>query len=283
MATEGTRAAPDYVAIGHLSIDRFDGEERLGGSVLYSGVAATRLGRSAGIVTTLTSGAPPELEGILLAAATAESSTCFDHRVTSQGRSLRLASRAPSIDKAAIPAEWSGARLVHLAPIANEVPGDVASSFPRARLVVTPQGWLRRWDQAGFVRTDEAQLSRLSELAVYAVVVSIEDLNGEAEAARNLSAHIPFVALTLGAEGCRVYAGGETHELPRFPVEAVDATGAGDVFATAFFIHLDEVEDAWTAARFASVAAALSLRGKGTSTIPARAEVDEALDAWRAA
>jgi sugar/nucleoside kinase (ribokinase family) len=42
-------------------------------------------------------------------------------------------------------------------------------------------------------------------------------------------------------------------------VQAVDATGAGDTFATAFFIRLYETRDPWEAARFANLLAARSV------------------------
>jgi sugar/nucleoside kinase (ribokinase family) len=64
----------------------------------------------------------------------------------------------------------------------------------------------------------------------------------------------------------------------------VDLTGAGDVFASAFLVRLDEtaqssgVEDPWEAARFANAVASFSVEGQGISAIPSREQVDEYLD-----
>jgi len=43
--------APEFVAVGHVTLDRFGGEVRPGGAALYAAVTADRLGLSAGILT----------------------------------------------------------------------------------------------------------------------------------------------------------------------------------------------------------------------------------------
>jgi sugar/nucleoside kinase (ribokinase family) len=53
----------------------------------------------------------------------------------------------------------------------------------------------------------------------------------------------------------------------------VDPTGAGDVFAAAFFINLFETNDAWASARFANQVAALSITRIGLAGIPTAEEV----------
>jgi sugar/nucleoside kinase (ribokinase family) len=53
-------------------------------------------------------------------------------------------------------------------------------------------------------------------------------------AARVLSAHAPRVVVTCGRDGALSVADGELLEVPGIPVEAVDTTGAGDLFAAAF-------------------------------------------------
>ncbi len=60
----------------------------------------------------------------------------------------------------------------------------------------------------------------------------------------------------------------------------VDLTGAGDVFAAAFFIRAtDRTASAITAGRFANGVAALSLRGVGTDGVPTKKEVEAFLRA----
>jgi sugar/nucleoside kinase (ribokinase family) len=53
----------------------------------------------------------------------------------------------------------------------------------------------------------------------------------------------------------------------------VDPTGAGDIFAAAFFVALQRVGDAWTAARFANCIAARSVTRAGLKSTPTPDEI----------
>jgi len=97
------------------------------------------------------------------------------------------------------------------------------------------------------------------------------------EAARHLlSRGLKGVALKRGAEGSYIaVAGGDSGWVKPFPVQAVDTVGAGDCFNGAFAVGLLEGNDPWTAARFASAAAAISVTRPGAqASMPSRAEVD---------
>jgi len=92
-----------------------------------------------------------------------------------------------------------------------------------------------------------------------------------------------LVAVTRGARGCTLLDNRGAYEVPalHLPPEAiVDDTGAGDVFAAAFFIALAEGRPPAAAARFAHAAAALSLGGHGVGAIAPRAAIERALHAW---
>lgn len=90
----------------------------------------------------------------------------------------------------------------------------------------------------------------------------------------------PLVLLKLGPEGVLVGHREGRARIPGFPVEAVDATGAGDTFAGAFLARAVAGEDISAAARYANAAAALSTRGYGAvAPIPQEAEVREFLAA----
>jgi sugar/nucleoside kinase (ribokinase family) len=56
----------------------------------------------------------------------------------------------------------------------------------------------------------------------------------------------------------------------------VDPTGAGDAFAAAYLIALDEGADPWQAARFAAAAASFVVEAVGSVT-PERAAVERRL------
>ncbi|MBE0531815.1 MAG: ribokinase [Rhodospirillales bacterium] len=84
-----------------------------------------------------------------------------------------------------------------------------------------------------------------------------------------------WLCVTLGPDGCMVLEDGVIRHIPAFPVEAVDTTGAGDVFHGALAVALAEGRDAMAAVQFASAAAALKcMRFGGRAGIPGRMEVD---------
>ncbi|SLN10030.1 2-dehydro-3-deoxygluconokinase [Roseivivax jejudonensis] len=83
------------------------------------------------------------------------------------------------------------------------------------------------------------------------------------------------VALTLGSDGTLVAAGDRRERVAAFPVEAVDATAAGDTFDGAFLAELRAGSDPFVAARYANAAAALSTQGYGAvAPMPTRNAVE---------
>ena len=79
--------------------------------------------------------------------------------------------------------------------------------------------------------------------------------------------------------GPRVIYGGERGNVPAYKVDHVDLTGAGDTYATAFFIKAtDRTVSALDAASYASAVSGLSLTGVGVDGIPTTAEVDTFLE-----
>jgi ribokinase len=105
--------------------------------------------------------------------------------------------------------------------------------------------------------------------------------NPEDAAKQLLARGLRGVALKRGGEGAYVaVAGGKAAWVPPFPVEAVDTVGAGDCFNGAFAVALLEGKDSWTAARFASAAAAISVTRRGAqASMPNRADVESFLAA----
>jgi len=72
-----------------------------------------------------------------------------------------------------------------------------------------------------------------------------------------------IVALTLGADGTLVATSERCERIGAFPVQAVDATAAGDTFDGAFLAEWLRHGDPFAAARYANAAAALSTQGYG--------------------
>ena len=84
---------------------------------------------------------------------------------------------------------------------------------------------------------------------------------------------IRALAVTEGPAGARVYWNGELRHFNPPKEKVVDETGAGDIFATAFFVRFHSTHDLWEAARFATLLAANSVTRPGLKGIPTPAEV----------
>jgi ribokinase len=88
------------------------------------------------------------------------------------------------------------------------------------------------------------------------------------------------VVLKLGERGCFYFDGAAGCHCPAFPVEACDATAAGDTFNAAMAVMLAEGRPIAEALRFACAAAAISVTRPGAqSSIPTRAETEQFLSA----
>ncbi|HEY9524534.1 MAG TPA: PfkB family carbohydrate kinase, partial [Thermopolyspora sp.] len=71
---------------------------------------------------------------------------------------------------------------------------------------------------------------------------------------------------------------GRRLRVPAVPVKAVDTTAAGDTFVGALAVARTEGRPPAEALRFASTAAALSVRREGaSSSMPTRAEIEAAM------
>ena len=88
---------------------------------------------------------------------------------------------------------------------------------------------------------------------------------------------VRVLAVTEGAHGTRIYWHGDVRRFRPPEVKEVDSTGAGDIFAAAFFTRLHTTRDPWEAARFATQLAAYSVTRPGLSGIPTAEEIQECL------
>ncbi|MCF6273355.1 MAG: adenosine kinase [Rhodobacteraceae bacterium] len=86
---------------------------------------------------------------------------------------------------------------------------------------------------------------------------------------RLAAAEVDTVACTVGADGAYIWRDGREIHAPADPVKIVDATGAGDLFATGFFFGELNGYDTLTTGRMGCVAA-----GEIISHIGARPEAD---------
>jgi sugar/nucleoside kinase (ribokinase family) len=269
----------DYLVIGHTTHDLTGGSLTVGGTAAYAARTAQALGCRVGVITS--AGADLDLgqalPGVLVARSLAPMTTTFENITTGGKRQQVIHHVAGALAPAIAPDDWRAA-IVHIGPVAQECHPTLASGFGKAFIGVTPQGWMRQWDEAGQVRRcrwrgQEAVLARAD-----AVVLSLEDVEGSWGLAAEYAAQTRLLALTQGVDGCTIYADGKTRHFPAPGVGEEDSTGAGDIFAASFFYALqhslasESGHDPWTAARFANCMAAQSVGQSGLSSTPSAEE-----------
>lgn len=269
----------DYLVIGHVAHDLTPEGWRLGGTAAYSGLTARALGMKVGIVTA--HGPKTSLEtlpGIPVISSDSPHSTTFENIYTPHGRVQYLRSQAARLDLNSVPATWRNASIVHLGPIANEMGAVVPDWISSAALLgVTPQGWMRIWDSGGRVSRTDWQDSEALLQKASAVVISREDVQGDDGLIEHMAHQTRILAVTEANDGCVLYWHGDRRRFRAPVVQEVDATGAGDVFAAAFFVRLLKTRDPWESARFATLIASRSVTRVGLAGIPTAEDIEECL------
>jgi sugar/nucleoside kinase (ribokinase family) len=285
--------APDYLVIGQIVCDiQPDGSGVLGGTALYSALTAARLGARVGVLTRGRYGEQidgidvPSLEPysdqLTIITQDAETPTFFVNEYVGSRRTQTIRTWAGPIDLRGLPPHWANAKVIHLGPVAREIDTHQALSLSPGFLGLTPQGWMREWpmERGGRVRHVPLRLPPELLARTDTIVVSDEEIAQARSAVEWVGARRIGV-VTLGPNGCNLLYAGHRAELPGYPVKTVDLTGAGDVFAAAFFLKAsDRRVSPVTAGRYANLVAALSLRGVGPDAVPPIEEVEERFADW---
>lgn len=284
-----TQLTPDYLAIGHVTVDLYpDGRPVLGGTALYAALTAARFGLNAAVLTrgnfqrygpAVTEELARFAREIALIVQDANAATVFTNRTVAGRQEQTIHAWAGTIDLNGVPPHWRSARVVHLAPVAQEIDPRQAGRLTPSYLGVTPQGWMRQWPRGhqGRVRLTQLRLpfellGRIDAMVVSSVEHTLARDEIEAIGARGL------VAITRGADGALLIDRGRTFEIPAYPVPVKNDLGAGDVFAATLFLLRAEREPVSFAARMAAAAAALRIQGDGPEAVPTRAEVEAFLE-----
>lgn len=268
----------DYLLVGHLTVDITSEGPRLGGTAAYAGLTAQKLGLRVGIVTSWGGELPlGPLASIPIINLPAEQSTTFENIATPEGRIQIIHQVAHRLDLNLIPDLWLNAPIVHLAPVAQEVEPTLVRHFPSALIGVTPQGWLRSWGKEGRVMVTEWPEANFVLRQSGAAVLSAEDVGHDETRIEELATSCRVLAVTEHAEGVRVYWNGDVRRFRPPEVSEIDSTGAGDIFAAAFFFRLFATRDPWEAARFATQLSAISVTRPGLEGIPTQEEIQDCL------
>jgi sugar/nucleoside kinase (ribokinase family) len=250
--------------VGLVSLDRVDGGlPRLGGAPFYAAKALRVLPHPAVLVTKL---APEDSArglhalGVPVVARPAARTIAFRIENRSDG------SRELELEELGEP--WA-------AEEAEELAGDALSradwihagaltraDFPPETLEVLARGRRLSFDGQGLVRpakTGPVQFDSDYDPAVLRHVDVLKLSEREADALgvglddRSLgSLGVREIVVTLGSQGCVVYADGLAELVPTRPVQAADPTGAGDQFMAAYVSYRRARHAPTTAAHLAS-------------------------------
>ncbi len=300
-----TTRTPDYLVVGHITADVLDdGEVVLGGTALYSALTAARLGARVAVLTRgafgkevagMTVPGLDEYAGELqIIVQDADVPTTFENHYLGSRRQQVVRHWAGPIDLRGLPPHWTNAKILHLGPIADEIDPRHITGLTPGFLGVTPQGWMRDWphERGGRVRVTPLRLPVDLVNRIDCAIVSDEEIFQAREVIERVAERRMSV-VTRGPLGATVYhavraeqlehlpAGAKRHrtvEIPGYEVKVKSLTGAGDVFAAAFFMKAAEAtSSALEAGRFANIVAALSLREIGVGSVPSRREIDEVM------
>jgi len=271
-------SAPDFVAVGHVTLDRIGEATRPGGSALYAAVTAHRLGLSVGILTSHGDDFPLDVIPSKIEVVTVPAETTrFEHRHEPGGRVSHVRAVAAPLTVDDVPDDWRTASLTLLAPVVNEVDPMIATLFTDGAVGAAAQGWLRQVKPDGLVVPRPWRSSEQLLQSVQALFLSREDIRGQEARVVEWFQRMPVGVLTADRDGALLFVNGERYEVHPRPAREVDPTGAGDVFAATFLIQYQREGDPWQAAAAAACAGALAVEGEGWSAVADRARLDAAL------
>ncbi|MBI9046137.1 MAG: hypothetical protein JEZ06_16715 [Anaerolineaceae bacterium] len=264
----------DYLIIGHLTHDIVPGGFMLGGTAAYAALTAKAMGFEVGIVSSCANcHRYPELSGIQIIASTAEFSTTFENINHDNERLQYIHHKADDLDLHMIPELWKTTPIVHFGPVAQEISPNLVHAFPDSMIGLTPQGWMRQWDNEGKVTYTDWIESIYVLPKSSAAIISLDDVKRNEEIIEDMVPSIPVLVVTDAGNEIRVYWHGDIRCFKPAIVEDVDATGAGDIFAATFFGRLYQTRNPWEAARFANGIASQSISRLGLNSAPTPTEI----------
>lgn len=245
---------PTVLIVGAASRDIASDDPRgwrLGGAVMYGGLALARLGIGVRALVGVDAAArmARELEDLSTAGATVAvaelpSGPVFENLEAPTGRRQRCLAAAAPIPLTAIPRAWTvGHDALVLAPVAGELGSrwaTLAPAVPGGPVALGWQGLLRELVPGADVRRLAPRPDPLLAAATL-VVASREDFapGTEPTALAGLLSPGATLVYTEGEEGGRVIADAAVSRYDAMPSDVmVDPTGAGDVFLAAMLAGL---------------------------------------------
>lgn len=282
-------STPDYLAIGHLTIDLDpQGRQRLGGTVLYSALLAARSGLHTAILTRGNFHKADEsvqrdlqvlAESVEIIMQDSDEPTSFTNINVAGRRQQTLHSWAGPIETNALPPHWRSPGVLHLAPVAQEVNVREIGRLSPEYIGLTPQGLMRLWpsESSGRVRLTHLRLPREVVGRVDAMVLNAEEHTLAREPIETIQQR-GIVAITRGSQGSEIIDRGRAFSISAPKVRQVDDTGAGDVYAAALFCARARGDATPIAGNQAAAASSLLVQRGGIDGIPTGDEIRELAD-----
>jgi sugar/nucleoside kinase (ribokinase family) len=270
-----SESGPELVVVGHVTEDQLPDGRRLGGAASYAAQAAACLGIDTGLVTAAPPSSSPLLAplrrtaGLRVVCAPSDQITTFVLDYSGGRRSLVQRATARPLTTADVPAGWRRAAVVYLGPVAGECDRALVQSFDQSFVGVGLQGWLRRPDKRGVVEPALLPEAERPPGGLRVALLSEEDHPDAAAIAARFATTGAVVALTRGARGATLLAGGAKLDIAPAAVEAeVDPTGAGDVFGILLTLALARGLSPSEAGALAALGAARVVEGPGIGRLP---------------
>jgi len=260
-------AIADILAAGHCCHDTLlppDGSkhEALGGSVVYIASVLEPLGADLAVITKVGDDFryPDRVRFETPRAGGALTTACVDD--SSKGA---RESSFPAVCEPIRPEDIRRrAEIAVACPIAGELPPETLMAIRRSSIVLLcdVQGLIRDIGPDGTVRHRP-----LAETAFAPLLPAIDFLKADEQEAESLDIGSLSWTLTLlitkQERGCSIVRRGKSVDIPGFPVEAVDGTGAGDSFMAGLAYALLKERPIEDAARFANYCGSLAVRSIG--------------------
>ena len=258
----------EYFLVGHFAKDIIDSNFQIGGTVFYSGILAKKFGFEVKILTSFGEDLKEKikkeqlLKEIKIFNVASQKSTTFKNIYFKDKDKRRqyLFSVAKKISTKNLPKEIDP-QILHLAPLIQEVDPKIAKKFKNSFIGATLQGWLRKRAKNSQVLfsfwKDYKKFLPLFNVAI----CSLHDLKNDFSLAKEFAKYSKLFVLTNGKKGCIVFENLKiTKILPKKILKEGYFTGAGDVFACAFFTNYEKTKNPYLAGEFANEIAGLHIK-----------------------
>jgi sugar/nucleoside kinase (ribokinase family) len=268
---------PDYVLIGHVTHDVFDnGELTIGGTASYAALTAVNLGYSVGLLTSAGFDFPiSKLDSqVDIVVKSSQYTTVFRNNYVNGFRQQIIYELASKLTPNDLPHNWKSPLIAHIGPVFDECDSEFLHQFhPDTYLGVTMQGWLRARLPDGRIvpKLSQRHLDVLRHATT--VIISEDDILNDWDYAEKLADSTNILVVTCGSRGGIIFDHNKKLSFSAPLTVEKSPTGAGDIFAAAFFCSMAQGYNSYKASMFASCLAAKSVTRIGLASIPTKEEV----------